>query len=362
MFNPWRPAFSPLALLCTRRPAAPFTLSANWRQPAGIRLLGWLIGLWLIGALPPTPLLADASRQPDLKQLNDRADWQVQDVTTGVTAADLALRLVGPGVTLQEAVYQGAPTAAGLFEGGEAALGFASGVVLSSGLAHSIVGPNESDSVSFSHAWPGDADLALLTPHPLHDAAALSLTFIPDAPRLHLSYVWGSDEYNEFVFTAFADLMGIFINGENVAWLDGQPLSVDAVNGGNPYATLPHARPELYRNNDLDDGGGQLDIEADGLTLLLRLVVDVTPHQINHLKIVLADAGDTLLDSFVLLPEGSLTTAQPTSVELLNRVDRPGRPIGRLIGLSLMTAGVRLLLFHWQRQRFIRTRKPVGRP
>ncbi len=314
----------------------------------GVCAVCLILGVWLGLVHPPTHLWADA-RQPDTRPPTTRTNWQVQDLAGALTATDLALALVGPGVTVQKATYQGAPIAAGLFDGGGAALGFPAGVVLSTGLAQHITGPNRWDSVSFTHALPGDVDLAPWTDSPLYDAAALSVEFIPDAPLVYLSYVWSSEEYNEFVFTAFADLLGIFVNGENVAVVDGQPISVDVINGGNPYATLPHSHPELYRNNDLDDGGGNLDIEADGLTLLLRVAAGVTPYQVNHLKIVLADAGDTLLDSFVLLPTGGLTTAQPTSVEQAGWTGRPAHNVVAYVWLGGAAAGG-CCLWRWRRR------------
>ena len=70
--------------------------------------------------------------------------------------------------------------------------------------------------------------------------------------------MFGSDEYNEFVYQGFNDVFGFFVNGQNCANVPDPanpeatlPVSIDTVNGGNP--DLPEqdaSNPELYRNNE----------------------------------------------------------------------------------------------------------------
>lgn len=107
--------------------------------------------------------------------------------------------------------------------------------------------------------------------------------------------------------SVYNDVFGFFINGANYALLpDGvTPVSINNVNNGNPYGS-GGANPAFYRNNDLQDGGGSIDIEADGLTVVLTLTAPVNPGVTNHMKLAIADAGDSSLDSWVFIKGGSL--------------------------------------------------------
>ena len=90
---------------------------------------------------------------------------------------------------------------------------------------------------------PGDADLDALAGEGAitEDAAVLGFTFVPADPIVTFRYVFGSDEYNEFVYQGFNDVFGFFVNGENCATVPDptdpeatSPVSIDTVNGGNP--------------------------------------------------------------------------------------------------------------------------------
>ena len=230
-----------------------------------------------------------------------------QDLTTGITPDDLANTLVGSGVTVSNVTYVGSNTAAGLFSGGTGIIGFEDGIILSSGNMNDIVGPNQSDSTSTDQNTPGDPDLTILSGFPTFDASVLEFDFVPDEAQVFFQFVFASEEYNEFVGSSFNDAFGFFINGQNCALVESDPISVDTINNG-PTNQGPGSHPELYRNNDLQDGGGQIDTEADGLTVVLTCNATVIPNNVNHMKLAIADASDSIWDSWVFLEAGSLTT------------------------------------------------------
>src|SRR5580765_6816097 len=70
---------------------------------------------------------------------------KIGTVSPSNNAAALAALLVGPGVTISNATFSGDPTAAGTFTGGQASIGVDSGVVVSTGHAVDVLGPNQSD-------------------------------------------------------------------------------------------------------------------------------------------------------------------------------------------------------------------------
>ncbi len=229
------------------------------------------------------------------------------DLTTGLLAADLAQALVGPGVSISNVKYTGDNTAAGKFSGGTSeGLGVDAGVMLSSGKISNAAGPNNSDGISASFNLPGDTDLDGLISGgaTTHDASVLEFDFVATGGSLSFQYVFGSDEYNEFV-NSFNDVFGFFLNGTNVALIPGTttPVSINNVN--------KDVNSKFYRNNDLSDFGGKAPFptQADGFTVVLQSAAIVNPGT-NHIKLAIADAGDTALDSWVFLTAQSFVSGQ----------------------------------------------------
>ena len=191
----------------------------------------------------------------------------------------------------------------------------ATGVVLSSGAIANTIGPNSSDAITTAFGGAGDADLTALSGFPTFDAAVLEFEFIPDADIVFFHYVFGSDEYNEWVTSSFNDTFAFYVNGVNCALVDDgaggfAPITINTINNGNPFGSGgPNAA--LYRNNDLSDGGGAIDTEMDGLTVVLTCTAAVNAGVPNTMKLAIADASDTILDSAVFLEEGSLSTTPP---------------------------------------------------
>lgn len=80
----------------------------------------------------------------------------------------------------------------------------------------------------------------------------------------------------------------------------GIPVSINNVNCLNPYAPPGGLNCNCYRNNDLEDGGGAIDTEMDGLTETFFATTTINPG-VNSIKIAIADAGDWVLDSNVFI-------------------------------------------------------------
>ena len=115
-------------------------------------------------------------------------------------ATQLVNTLVGPGVTAFNATMISPANAAGTFNGTASNIGLPSGVLLTSGDVANAPGPNISGGISTSHSAPGDAQLnALTTPFLTEDACILEFDLIATCDTIQISYVFGSDEYDEFV-------------------------------------------------------------------------------------------------------------------------------------------------------------------
>ena len=270
--------------------------------PCGFAPLG-------IECTPALPVLAFASPGQTVTDL------------TALTPQDLVDTIVGPGVTASNVAYTGSEQGAGLFSGFEV-LGFSSGLVLSSGYVDTIPGPNESESETGYLDQPGDPDLDALLGNETVDASVLTFDFVPTSSQVSLEFVFASEEYSEYSEFELHDVFAIFVNRTNCALTpdgepDGEPVSVATINGGSPLGTDP-VRPELYRDNSLVYGyppSSPLDIEADGLTIVLRCVATVAANETNTMKLAIADAityssyGE--LDSQVFIAAGSVRSNRP---------------------------------------------------
>jgi cysteine-rich repeat protein len=250
------------------------------------------------------------------------ATMQVTDLADGLTAANLAAALVGDGVAISNVTFTGSSSAAGAFTDSASVAGLGSGVILSSGCVKGVAGPNDTDEASTELGQPGDASLDSLIPgSSTNDATVLEFDFVPNTDTIQARYVFSSEEYNEFVNSGYNDVFGLFVNGTNYARLPDATtvVSIDNVNGGNPLGTNA-ANPSFFRSNDPSDTTPLLDIEPDGLTVVLEVTAPVVPDTINHFKIAIADAGDSSLDSWILIEAGSLSATENCS----NGIDDDG--------------------------------------
>lgn len=221
-----------------------------------------------------------------------------EDLTGGLEPQDLANALIGEGITISNVVYTGADVAAGTFDGGGDVVGLESGIILSSGDISNVIGPNQAEDTTTENNTDGDADLDGLTGgFGTFDAAVLEFDFVPSTTTVRFNYVFASEEYNEFVDTEFNDVFAFFVNGQNCALVEGDPVSINTINNG--------AHSDLY----VDNTDGHLDTEMDGLTAVLTCEATVTPGEPNHIKLAIADTSDLILDSAVFLGAETFVSA-----------------------------------------------------
>ncbi|OFY31998.1 MAG: hypothetical protein A2X01_03375, partial [Bacteroidetes bacterium GWF2_35_48] len=246
---------------------------------------------------------------------------QLQVVNTGITPAQMVQNvLVGGGVVVTNVAFQGQiPQQIGTFTTGGTPtnLGMSSGLVLSSGDVMDAPGPNNSSSITSNTSSGTDPDLAELvgSSYTINDAAVLQFDFVPTSDTVKFKWVFGSDEYHEYVNSSFNDVFGFFISGPgitgpytnnavNIALVPNTtlPVTIDNVNNGTG-GTGPCSNCQYFVNNT---GGGT--IEYDGFTVKLTAWRLVTPCLTYHIKIAVADVGDSSYDSAVFLEAGSFTS------------------------------------------------------
>jgi hypothetical protein len=243
-------------------------------------------------------------------------------VTPTGNATTLANTLLGPGITLV-----GLPTltggnlgnanssAATFTNGLTTGIGIDQGVLLTTGQANLVTNSNTGDSTGASFGGPGDAQLTGLAGVPTYDATVLSFNFTTTTGDLYFQFAFGSDEYNEYANGSVNDTFGFFVDGTNIALLPSTntPISINTVNGGNPYGSNAQ-NPQYFNNNDNSDGGPFYAFSYDGFTDVFTVSALGLNAGIHTIKLAIADGGDSIYDSGVFIKAGSFSPTQPPGV------------------------------------------------
>ena len=245
---------------------------------------------------------------------------------TTTTATTLANNIAGAGVTITGVNFVGANTQGGLITGATGYanewLGFDSGIVLSTGDVADTLGPNAAGNTTTNYGGAGDADLAALAGNTSNDAAVLELNFTSTSNVLTLQFTFGSEEYNEYVYSNFNDAVGVWVNGVHSSVTPtGAPVAIDAINQAanfNPasgnQANDPNPGNGVYDSSNpslyVDNSTGTYDVEADGFTVTLSFTATVIGDGVtnNTIKLGVSDIGDGAWDSWLFVRENSLQT------------------------------------------------------
>jgi len=235
------------------------------------------------------------------------------EVNSNVTPEEMVEFFIGPGISYSNAQYSGAQAARGIFSNGSSTnLGVDHGIALTTGLAEYIIGPNSSYSMSYNNNMPGDDLLGICLGGSTYDASVLEFEFIPSADTAWCRYVFGSEEYSEWVGSAFNDIFGYFVSGpdpdggfysnENIALIPGSlvHVAINSVNNGYASPGEPTIGPGTNSEYFFDNLDGET-IQYDGFTTVLIAKIAVIPGENYHFKLAIADAGDGIYDSGVML-------------------------------------------------------------
>ncbi len=236
--------------------------------------------------------------------------------------------LLGSCVTASNVTYVGEPNAAGTFNGSGTTFGLQSGILLTSGQAINAEGPDDANSAGTGNGQPGDPDLRVLASNfQTYDAAILEFDFVPQSDTLRFNYIFGSEEYPEYVNSGYNDVFGFFISGpgiagpftggaQNIALIPGTnlPVAIDNVNNG--YSNSEPANGPCENCAYYVDNASGPAVQYDGHTTVLTAQVVVTPCETYHIKIAIADAGDGALDSGVFLEAGSFSASGEEAVTM----------------------------------------------
>ena len=227
--------------------------------------------------------------------------------------------LVGSGVTVSNVTFNGTVPAAtviqaqvGYFSAGASGFAIPEGVIIATGDCTVAEGPNDSGSASGgTFPDPFDADLDAICSASLNDAAILEFDFIPDGDSINFNYIFGSEEYLEFVDAGFNDAFGFFLSGPGIAG----PYTGGAVNLAVVPGTGTPGTPVTIDNvNDVDnaayfiDNAGGTAVQYDGHTVVMTASAEVECGETYHIKLAICDAGDGAWDSGVFIEANSFSS------------------------------------------------------
>ncbi len=227
--------------------------------------------------------------------------------------------LINGCLTAENVTYTGDSEAIGYFSGNIGASGFDEGVILTSGKAVLAEGPDDVGVEGNNNNTGSDADLAALNPgFTINDAAVLEFDFVPASDTLVFQYIFGSEEFPEFVNGSFNDVFGFFLSGPGI----NGPYSNNAIN----IAELPNGQsvtidnlynsglaPAGYYVGSTAGNGGEGnaysgDIQYDGASVPLTAMAMVQACETYHIKLAIGDAGDGAYDSGVFFKASSFTS------------------------------------------------------
>jgi hypothetical protein len=223
--------------------------------------------------------------------------------------------LIGGGVITSNITYTGNNISRGKFWGGPGNIGIEEGIILTSGNVTVAPGPNNSGSAGANSGQGGDSDLNAIAGVSTFDACVLEFDFIPQSTTVTFKYVFGSEEYHEYV-NQFNDAFGFFISGpgitgpysnnsKNIALipLSNTPVTINTVNCGNPYNCAENCMNCQYFVNNT-----QQFTQYDAFTKSLTAWATVIPCETYHIKLAIGDGIDHAYDSGVFLEANSFSS------------------------------------------------------
>ncbi|WP_157812224.1 DUF11 domain-containing protein [Polaribacter sp. ALD11] len=276
--------------------------------------------------------------------------------TANATALNLKNALQADGVTITNPIItKGEPGQLGVFSNGKlgASLEVENGVAFTTSSITNAFSTNDrspnSDSFSVNYF---DMDLNRLNTDQTLDVVVFEFDFVaePNYTGVLLEYQFASDEYPDFVGSIYNDLFGFFVSdpnsldpnvpdgdlnnngtydaGEepalNLATVPGTTnfVSINNINIGSPGANSSNpplgdfTQGAFYINNGHEDDDGDsltripanqntgpkpLHIEFNGATKKLPTQLNLIKGITYHMKIVIADLGDSSYDSGVFI-------------------------------------------------------------
>ena len=201
----------------------------------------------------------------------------------------------------------------GYFERNGSDFPFENGIVLSTGRASKVVGPNIDDfsGDGVGAAWFGDSDLENITQTATtQNASYIEFDFIPLSNAIRFNFLFASEEYYLNYPCQFSDVFAFILtdaNGvsRNLAVIPGTniPVKVTEIHEAIPGNGGCGAKNEAFFDKYNDPITSSIGL--NGQTVPMEAFADVNPGERYTIKLVIGDFQDGNLDSAVFIEGGS---------------------------------------------------------
>lgn len=208
-----------------------------------------------------------------------------------------------------------------------------SGIVLSTGDAQSITGPNTNTLGQGGNNWTGDPELEAIITNATgnvmysYNATKLEFDFTSLNEFMSFNFLFASEEYGVFqcqYSDAFAFLLTDLVNGTttNIAVVPGTttPVSVVTIRDGANNTGCSSQNPDFFGSFNEGANASSSASNFNGQTVLMTASSAIIPNHPYHIKLVVADRGDSLFDSAVFIQAGSFTSGPPECNERVQLV------------------------------------------
>ncbi|MBD3583104.1 choice-of-anchor L domain-containing protein [Flavobacterium selenitireducens] len=210
----------------------------------------------------------------------------------------------------------------------------ASGIVLSTGNAANVPGPNINSLSDGAQIWPGDAELETIinawapvnSELQSRNATSLEFDFVALNEFMSFNFLFASEEYGMFQCT-YADAFAFLLTDQetgittNLAVVPGtqDPISVVTIRDSEHNTDCASVNEGYFEHFSIAPDYTTAT-NFNGLTAVMTASSALVPNRPYHIKLVIADRTDAAFDSAVFIEAGSFTLGPPQCTDKLELV------------------------------------------
>lgn len=235
-------------------------------------------------------------------------------VQTNSNVSQLVNQFVGDGINIvgTPTKYCNSNGTATFYNGHLTSCPIDSGIVLCTGYASFLDRSYSYTASAGLNYGMNDADLLTLNSSSNTDICYIEFDFTPDYDTLSFEYVFGSEEYLEWVGSVFNDVFGFFLTGPDPNGGTYNKLNLAKVPSSSDIVSINTinniSNPSYYINNYPDGSVAGLsdpNFTLDGFTTVMPIGLSLVAGSQYTIKLVIGDVSDPLWDSYVLLRRSS---------------------------------------------------------
>lgn len=257
--------------------------------------------------------------------------YNAEELVTNVLINNPCIEITN--VTSSTGTNYGSANGIGFFTNTNSSFPLSSGIILSTGNAMNSPGPNTTNLSDGASSWIGDTELENIittaTGNVMNsfNATKLEFDFTSLNEFMSFNFLFASDEYGTFQCTfsdAFAFLLTDMVTGTttNLAVVPGTttPVSVVTIRDVLYNSGCSSQNPDFFDNYNGNGNEYNSASNFNGQTVLMTASSAIIPNHPYHIKLVIADRGDSAYDSAVFIQSGSFTSGPPECNERVQLV------------------------------------------